>query len=307
MIISIKSNWIDAVDIHNDYVNSLIDSFISTIKSSKNLSKHTVDFLNETRVFILSDKIEDLKLAAKIYDAFMAFNSADHKLITRFNEDIKKVFNYKKFTSKKKTYDAYDLCAKSKTRTCPYCNQAYSFTIYESGGALRPTLDHFYSKDYYPHLALSLSNLIPSCSICNSSLKNIKNFMVTPHLHPLFDDENINFKLSAIDANRNISNLTDVNQKDFKIEVLKTTCQKTNESIKTFLIEKRYENMIFEAVSFARNLRAYEELKLNDQLKISSQPRNKMIGYFDSANYSCYLLGKLYYDIYQQLNLSTYS
>lgn len=307
MIISIKNNWDDAFDIHNEYVNSLIDDFKSTIKSPRNLSRHTIDFLNEIKSFILSSKLEDLKIAARYYDAFIAFNSNEPKIIERLNVDLKKIFNYKRFSTKKKSYDAYDLCAKSKTRTCPYCNQAYSFTICEPEGALRPTLDHFYSKDHYPHLSLSLSNLIPSCSICNSSLKNIKNFIKTPHLHPLFDDEKINFKLVGIDNNSNLANLMDINHKDFKIEIVKVKCKKANESIRTFLIEKRYENMIFEAIDFARNLRTFEEYILNDQLKISESPRTKTITYFDDANYSRYLLGKLYHDIYQQLKTSIHT
>ncbi|WP_447876536.1 HNH endonuclease [Serratia fonticola] len=307
MIISIKNNWDDAFDIHNEYVNSLIDDFTHTIKSPRNLSRHTVYFLNEIKIFILSSKLEDLKLAARYYDAFIAFNSNEPKIIERVNKDLKIIFNYRRFSSKKKSYDAYDLCAKSKTRTCPYCNQAYSFTICESEGALRPTLDHFYSKDHYPHLSLSLSNLIPSCSTCNSSLKNIKNFIETPHLHPLFDDEKISFKLAGIDGNSSIANLIDINQKDFKIEVVKIKCKKANESIRTFMIEKRYENMIFEAIGFAKNLRAFEEYILNNQLKISEYSRTKTITYFDDANYSCYLLGKLYHDIYQQLKISAYT
>ncbi|MBN3215858.1 hypothetical protein H5A45_07465, partial [Pectobacterium polaris] len=231
--------------------------------------------------FILSSKLEDLKVAAQYYDAFIAFNSDEPKIIKRLNMDLKKIFNYKRFSTKKKSYDAYELCAKSKTRTCPYCNQAYSFTIFESEGAIRPTLDHFYSKDHYPHLSLSLSNLIPSCSTCNSNLKNIKNFMQTPHLHPLFDDEKINFKLVGINGNNKLANLVDINYKDFKIEIVKVKCNKANESIRTFLIEKRYENMIFEAVSFARNLRAFEEYILNDQLNISESLRAKTLTYFD--------------------------
>jgi 5-methylcytosine-specific restriction endonuclease McrA len=51
--------------------------------------------------------------------------------------------------------------------TCPYCNRAYIYTIKK--GSINPQLDHFYPKALYPLFAVSLYNLIPSCSTCNSA------------------------------------------------------------------------------------------------------------------------------------------
>lgn len=48
---------------------------------------------------------------------------------------------------------------------CPYCNRDY---INARGGKVSGAqLDHFYNKDNYPFLSLSLYNLIPVCGNCN--------------------------------------------------------------------------------------------------------------------------------------------
>ncbi len=91
---------------------------------------------------------------------------------------------YKNFTAKKKEYNAYDLASKLQVNVCPYCNINSTFTI-ENG--TRPEFDHFYDKTTYPILSLSFYNLIPSCHICNSSLKGDKNFSLKTHIHPYID------------------------------------------------------------------------------------------------------------------------
>ena len=51
---------------------------------------------------------------------------------------------------------------------CPYCN-ASEIELYRKKGEDHVTgqLDHFHSKEYYPYLAMSKYNLVPSCSRCN--------------------------------------------------------------------------------------------------------------------------------------------
>lgn len=51
---------------------------------------------------------------------------------------------------------------------CPYCN-AFEIELYRKKGEDHVTgqLDHFHPKEYYPYLAMSKYNLVPSCSRCN--------------------------------------------------------------------------------------------------------------------------------------------
>ncbi|PZR24255.1 MAG: hypothetical protein DI539_00845 [Flavobacterium psychrophilum] len=70
---------------------------------------------------------------------------------------------------------------------CPYCNQ--NLAIRNSNKATGVTgdsfqLDHFFDQDNYPLLALSLFNLVPSDSNCNTVNKKTKRFSDELHLNP---------------------------------------------------------------------------------------------------------------------------
>lgn len=72
--------------------------------------------------------------------------------------------NYKKGGQKEST--AYWLQRQLGVKVCPYCNRMYTTTVFGKNN-IRPDFDHFYPKSKYPYLAVSLFNLIPSCSMCN--------------------------------------------------------------------------------------------------------------------------------------------
>jgi len=87
-------------------------------------------------------------------------------------------------------YNAYHLAENIKINTCPYCNRQYTITITgstKSHKVTRPQFDHFFRQSKYPLLALSFYNLIPSCSICNSTIKHEKDFSLRTHIHPYID------------------------------------------------------------------------------------------------------------------------
>ena len=90
------------------------------------------------------------------------------------NKVCKKIFrygalNYKKKCQKEST--AYWLQRQLGVKVCPYCNRMYTTTLFGEY-RIRPDFDHFYPKSKYPYLAVSLFNLIPSCSICNTKKSN---------------------------------------------------------------------------------------------------------------------------------------
>lgn len=109
-------------------------------------------------------------------------------------ENLKKNFNYNEY---KKIFPnewgKYQLIYELGITVCPYCNRNFISTIYieekdEKGdnkkGKARADLDHFLPKSKYPFLAVSLYNLIPSCKVCNSSLKGQKEFSYEDNLNP---------------------------------------------------------------------------------------------------------------------------
>ena len=91
------------------------------------------------------------------------------------NEICKKIFRYDAINYKKKFQTestAYWLQRQLGVKVCPYCNRMYTTTLFGEN-RIRPDFDHFYPKSKYPYLAVSLFNLIPSCSMCNRKKGNI--------------------------------------------------------------------------------------------------------------------------------------
>ena len=62
-------------------------------------------------------------------------------------------------------FNKFDFIESLNINTCPYCNRNYIYTTSEN--KLKHEIDHFFPKTYYPYLAISYYNLIPSCKFCN--------------------------------------------------------------------------------------------------------------------------------------------
>lgn len=63
-------------------------------------------------------------------------------------------------------------------KVCPYCNLNNISLYKDESGKKRGHLDHFYCKRDYPYLALSIYNLVPICSTCNSSFKGLVQILI---------------------------------------------------------------------------------------------------------------------------------
>jgi len=103
---------------------------------------------------------------------------------------LRKVFDYDKFISKDSDF-SYQLSNVKKINACPYCNRQYTLTIEKKTRAgevvshiAKPHFDHWFAKSRFPLLALSFYNLIPSCAVCNSSIKGSKLMALNDHIHP---------------------------------------------------------------------------------------------------------------------------
>ena len=146
---------------------------------------------------------------------------------------------YKNFTSKKKEYDAYNLASNLQVNVCLYCNINSTFTVIKKNNKkiTRPEFDHFYDKDSNPILALSFYNLIPSCHICNSTLKGKEKFSIESHLNPYSDnfDKLAKFKLKIEDA-------TFYHSIDGFSLKLESEDKRANKNIKSFELETLYQN-----------------------------------------------------------------
>lgn len=145
---------------------------------------------------------------------------------------IRDVFDYEGQLAQNKSR-TYRITFEQGHNTCTYCNRLYTITITKDKGnndesrIARPQLDHWFSKELYPLMSLSLYNLIPCCSVCNSSLKGNAIFKLSTHIHPYLDstpdEPKFKFSYMPIELGKyevSIENLTDAKEVNM-VEVFK--------------------------------------------------------------------------------------
>ena len=111
------------------------------------------------------------------------------------DEILKLIFDYDSFVkTKNKFWSPIILTKELAINICPYCNNHFTFTqLYNSKTRkfqIRPDLDHFFTQHSHPMLSISLYNLVPSCSICNSKLKHMRDSSLEKGVHPFIEDAN---------------------------------------------------------------------------------------------------------------------
>lgn len=161
-----------------------LKGIITTNLSTTKLSRRQREFILENLKNILVSKPKELETINEEYEAYCTA-SGKHK-IKNIKRGLSSLFNYEWFTRKNAShYCGYDLARKLNIKTCPYCNRNYTVTIAEGRKRIvRPDFDHFFPHKQYPLLALSFYNLIPSCSICNRTIKNQAKIVYGKYIHP---------------------------------------------------------------------------------------------------------------------------
>lgn len=127
-----------------------------------------------------------------------------------FKDELLRILNYKGLRG-----SFFPKCfSELGIKACVYCNSQLTLNIEDNRGVIsaKYQLDHYYPKDKYPYLSISLFNLYPVCASCNlSKSSNELNF-------ELYDDKlsnNFSFKL---DKDSLVKFLTTRNKIDLKIE-----------------------------------------------------------------------------------------
>jgi hypothetical protein len=114
-------------------------------------------------------------------------NNSSKKKKSTYRKRFSKVFNYTAFCKKSKRthFYAYTLLKETGLRVCPYCDENFILFLESSPGrkSFRGPLDHYIPKSIYPYFAVSLFNLVPSCSSCNS-LKHERDTVKHPLINP---------------------------------------------------------------------------------------------------------------------------
>lgn len=166
------------------------EDYVSALNAHRVVSKKTNNFDDYV------DEDGKWKLLGNEFDKVDDFK----KEIKAIHQRLKRVFSYDSLIRKKtvseeldtKNWSGYQFAYHLGARVCVYCNRNYTVTLkVGKDGVVRPQLDHFYPKSMYPYLAISLYNLVPSCSTCNANLKLDKDMLDENHediyLHPYED------------------------------------------------------------------------------------------------------------------------
>jgi len=117
-----------------------------------------------------------------------------HRVLT----DLFVTKGYKQTFAKLPFYTSTDLWV------CPYCNHVDIYPKEHNGKRhVKGDLDHFYCKEKFPYLALTKSNLIPSCKDCNGHAgKHDKDLYAEKAISPLLLPHNhgIDFSIDLTGA-----------------------------------------------------------------------------------------------------------
>lgn len=193
-MIQIKTTQFRNLDkICDEHYISLKESILKKLPS---LTKRKRTFIEKNLKEILTSKPDEL---IKVNNEYKSFCEAKGKgKIIHINKGISSIFNYNWFTKKGASYYcAYNLAAKLNVKTCPYCNRNYTITVADGKSRIaRPDFDHFFPKNEYPLLALSFYNLVPSCLICNRTIKNQKSVKYGLYIHPYEEGFNDTLKIN---------------------------------------------------------------------------------------------------------------
>ncbi|WP_278554623.1 hypothetical protein [Elizabethkingia bruuniana] len=205
---------------NNDVITFLTDDILEKIliNEPKKLKQIHLSFIRR----VLNSSIDELLKYPKIKRKRNKSNS-EQTIFNNYSSiyaTLNVIFDYELFSKKTNNdYSAYDLAEKLDVPTCPYCNRIYTKTVVKPSKTTRPAFDHWYSKSDFPLLALSFYNLIPSCNVCNSSVKGADLFDLKTHFHPYSKsgkpEQQINFKFSYYHKFYSTFRFKIVNNNDF--------------------------------------------------------------------------------------------
>jgi len=188
-------------------------------------------------------------------------------------DDLKKLFKYKdKFQLLIAKFFEKNL----NPRTCYYCNIDFINVYDEENHKNKFTLDHFIDKGRYPYLALSIFNLIPCCSVCNSKVKGSTPFYedgelkdTNPYLKSFQFDEKVKFKLFL---HKNCKDLNIKSKEDIDIPLKERYSNEYDKYIEVFKLNERYQahkDIVFEMI---KNAELYPESRLKELQDLTGIP-----------------------------------
>ena len=149
-------------------------------------------------------------------------------------------------------------------RTCPYCNRGYIGV--SKGRLLGVQLDHFYNRNKYPFLAVSLYNLVPCCGVCNLIKRDNVKDIISPYEDDADFENAVHFtyeipKSAATGPNGGKRQL------DIVVDPDADQKQRYENNIEIFRLKDAYAFQELEAERFYEKMIAYPESRLREIAK----------------------------------------
>lgn len=187
--------------------------FNETIQEELKLKKKTVDDYCKMieKINIDSTQKDEIEECKNILEDFFfskfSYDIKSQKYTSKYVKETSKLLSeeaikyfYKNYRDFRRDEGA-NMVKALDIGVCPYCNRNY-IDIYSKNKKLyfKGELDHYYPKSKYPHLALSLFNMIPVCKTCNHEKNDINN---KQGLYPYRNkgEDYCNFELSWLTEN----------------------------------------------------------------------------------------------------------
>ena len=158
----------DRPRIHKCIANGLSKLYVTTKKGAKHkLLKTLMEYHDSYDLRALSVR-QIYELVAEVKLLYPNLEAHNYR---RLCAQLAPLFSYKSAVEWLKKNNLI-LPLYSGLRYCPYCNAdpVYATRIKEQ--SVRSDLDHFFPKEKFPFLAVTLHNLVPACSRCNRLLKS---------------------------------------------------------------------------------------------------------------------------------------
>ena len=229
----------------------------------------------------------------------------DNKIKSFFNYDKSKINNTSPLISKLQPKISKFFQENIEVHTCYYCNIDFINTFKKGSETKNAfTLDHVLEKADYPFLALSLYNLVPSCYVCNSKVKDSK--IVFENCSPTnknFDfDEKVQFKSFISNPNLQIEK-----EEDFYIKLIENYSNKYDKYIESLNLNSRYDYHKYKVLEMIQKRKEYPDSRIKE-LSILTQKtqediKQDLFGIYLNEDLHKRPLSKLIKDISKELGL----
>ncbi|MGB3751080.1 MAG: HNH endonuclease [Arcobacteraceae bacterium] len=225
---------------------------------------------------------------------------------------MKQFFNYDK---KSASFNAKTSCFQGKiskffeeeveVHTCYYCNIDFINTFKKGKETKNAfTLDHVLEKADYPFLALSLYNLVPSCYVCNSKVKDSKiKFDDCSPTNKNFDfNDKVKFKSFLINPNLQIEK-----EEDFYIKLIESYSSQYDTYIESLNLNDRYDYHKYKVIEMIKKREDYPDSRIKElsnlTQKTEEEIKQDLFGIYLNDELHKRPLSKLIKDISEELQL----